>query len=99
MPRPVRGSGTLGVAITQTRGQVADRLRPPRPAVRAGGRRPSTTPPCAPSSRGSCDINILLLSTQIKRFPHTPSHHHPLELKVTFCLRRVLTWPCPAPVP
>src|SRR5712692_2619730 len=72
MSRLVRDSGTLAVATTQTRGRAAGRRRPSRSAVRADDRRCSAAAPCAPSSLGSCDINILYFTTQIKHAPQPP---------------------------
>ncbi len=37
----------------------------------------------------SCDINIVLFTTQIKHCLQTPPYDHPLKLKVTFCVRGV----------
>src|SRR2546425_565882 len=97
MPRLARGSGTLAVATAQTLVPVA--VRPPRPrsAVQAGDRRRSAGGPCLPSSLESCDINILPFATQVKHLPLSPSHDHPLKLKVTFCVRGVIS-PCLANV-
>src|SRR6266511_679348 len=91
MPRLARGSGTLAVATAQTLVPVA--VRPPRPrsAVQAGDRRRSAGGPCLPSSLESCDINILPFETQVKHLPLSPSHDHPLKLKVTFCVRGVIS--------
>src|SRR6266568_1023833 len=97
MPRLARGSGTLAVAIAQTLVPVA--VRPPRPrsAVQAGDRRRSAGGPCLPSSLESYDINILPFATQGKHLPLSPSHDHPLKLKVTFCVRGVMAPPCGVP--
>src|SRR5439155_19304594 len=52
-----------------------------------GGTRHSAAARCRRSSTGSCDINILLLETQIKYPPRTPTLDHAFKLKVTFCVR------------
>src|SRR6266568_5927597 len=91
MPRLARGSGTLAVATAQTREPVAGRPRRPRSAVQAGDRRRSAGEPCPPSLLGSCDISILPFTTQIKHLLQSPSHDHPLKLKVTFCVRGVIS--------
>jgi RNA-directed DNA polymerase len=51
----------------------------------------SPAAPSAPSSLDSRDVNILLFATQIKYRPLTPACDHTLELKVTFCVRGVVS--------
>jgi len=84
-----RGSGRPAVVTAQTRAPATVRPRRPPSAARAGGRLCSETAPGPPWSPGSCDINILSLTTQVKHTVRTPSRDHALKLEVTFCVRGV----------
>src|SRR6266852_5316755 len=75
----------------RTRRPAAGQRRRSRSAGRAAGRRHSRAAPCAPSWRASSDTNIVLFTTRIKQGPRTPSDDHPLKLKVTFCVRGVIS--------
>src|SRR5918996_984981 len=98
MPRPVRDSDTLVVATAQTRPPAAVPHPPLRCAGRAGDRQRLTAAPCAPLSLGSCDIKVMLFTTQVKHRSLTPPDDHPVKLEVTFCVRGVMTPPCGAPL-
>lgn len=91
MRRLARGSGTPAAAITQTRPRAAVPHPQPRSAEQGADRPYLAVGPCASSSLESRDINILLLTSQIKHRPCTPSHDHTLELKVTFCVRGAIS--------
>ena len=60
---------------------------------REGERRRLAVGLCAPSSLAPRDINIVLFTTQIKHWLVTPPDDHTLKLKVTFCVRGVMTPP------
>src|SRR5206468_4924517 len=84
-----RDNGRLGAVRDPT---APTAPAPPRTApcrAGGGGTRHSAAAPCRPSSTGSCDINILLLETQIKHPQRTPTLDHAFELKVAFCVRGV----------
>src|SRR5437870_3374999 len=91
MWRLVRDSGTLAVATTQTGPRAAGRHPQPRSAGQASERRRLADGLCAPSSHGPCDTNIVLLTTQIKHWARTTQGDHALKLKVTFCVRGVIS--------
>src|SRR3970040_205891 len=57
----------------------------------ADGVRHSAAAPCPPWSICSCVITILPLASQVKHHPAPPILHHTLKLKVTFCVRGVLS--------
>src|SRR6266516_4053455 len=86
-----RGSGTPAAATTQTRPRAAAPHPRPRSAEPGADTRRLAVGLCAPSSLESRDINILLFTTQIKHRLLTPSRDHALELKVTFCVRGVMS--------
>ena len=85
----VRGSGTPGVATTRICPRAAVPHPPPRSADRAADRRHSPAGLCALSSLAPRDINIILLTTQIKHCLRPPSQDYAFKLKVTFCVRGV----------
>src|ERR1700738_1108250 len=91
MRRLARDTDRPAARTARTRRPAAGRRRLSRSAGRAAGRRHLRAAPCAPSWRASCDTNIVLFTTQIKKGPRTPSHNHPIKLKVTFCVRGVLS--------
>src|SRR5262249_42913679 len=85
------GNGTLVAMRGRTRRRAAWPLRPSRAADRATGRPHSRAALCAPWWREACDTTIVLFTTQIKHRPCTPADDHALELKVTFCVRGVIS--------
>jgi hypothetical protein len=89
--RLVRGSDRPGVATTQTRPRAAVPRPQPRSADRGGDRQRSPVGLCAPSSLLARDTNIVLLTTQIKHWLLSPPDDHPFKLKVTFCVRGVIS--------
>ena len=91
MSRLPEDSGTLAVATAHGYWRGAVRPRRPRSAGPRGDTRHLTGAPCPPSSLASRDINIVLLTAQIKHRPQTPALDYPFELKVTFCVRGVIS--------
>jgi RNA-directed DNA polymerase len=91
VPRLAEGTGRLAGATAHGYRRGAVPLRRPRSAGRAGDTRHLTGAPCPPSSLASRDINIVLLTAQIKYGPRPPSHDDAFELKVTFCVRGVVS--------
>ena len=89
MLRLAEGTGTLAGATAHRCRQGAVRHRQLQSAGPAGDTRHLTGAPCPPSSLGSRDINIVLLTAQIKHSPQPPSLNDAFELKVTFCVRGV----------
>src|SRR5262245_60096455 len=97
MRQLVRGSDRPGVATTQTRVRAAVPRPQPRSADREGDRRRSSGGLCGPSSLAPRDINIVLLTTQIKHWLLTPPSDRTFKLEVTFWVRGVATPPCGVP--
>jgi Group II intron, maturase-specific domain/Reverse transcriptase (RNA-dependent DNA polymerase) len=91
MRQLARGSGTPAAATTRTRPRAAVPHPRPRSPEQGADRRRLAVGPCAPSSLEPRDINILLFTTQIKHRLLTPSRNQSLKLKVTFCVRGVLS--------
>jgi RNA-directed DNA polymerase len=91
VPRLAEGTGTLAGATAHRYRRGAVRRRRPRSAGRADDTRHLTGAPCPPSSLASRDINIVLLTAQIKHGPRPPSRDDAFELEVTFCVRGVLS--------
>ena len=89
MPRPAEGNGTLAGATAHGYRRDAVRHRRPRSAGPTGDTPHSTGAPCPLSSLAPRDINIVLLTAQIKHGPRPPSNDNAFELKVTFCVRGV----------
>src|SRR2546422_3864522 len=97
MLRLAPGSGMPAAATTRTRPRAAVLHRPPRSVEPGAGGQRLAVGPCAPSSLEPRDINIFLFTTQIKHRLLTPARDHALKLKVTFCVRGVMTPPCGVP--
>src|SRR3990172_6597443 len=91
MPRLPEGSGTLAVVTAHGYRRGAWRHRRPTSAGPAGDTRHLTGAPCPPSSLASRDINIVLLTAQIKHGLRPPAFDDAVELKVTFCVRGVIS--------
>ena len=91
MPRLAEGNGTLAGATAHGYRRDAVRHRRPRSAGPTGDTPHSTGAPCPPSSLAPRDINIVLLTAQIKHCPRPPSRDDAFELKVTFCVRGVIS--------
>ena len=91
MSRLPEGSGTLAVVTAHGYRRGAVRRRRPRWADPAGDTRHLTGAPCPPSSLASRDINIVLLTAQIKHGLRPPALDDAVKLKVTFCVRGVLS--------
>ena len=91
MPQLAEGTGTLVGATTHGYRRDTVRHRRPRSAGPTGDTPHSTGAPCPLSSLAPRDINIVLLTAQIKDCPRPPSHDDAFELKVTFCVRGVIS--------
>ena len=89
MPRPAEGIGTLAGATAHGYRRDAVRHRQPKSAGPTGDTPHSTGAPCPPSSLAPRDINIVLLTAQIKHCLRPPSQDYAFKLKVTFCVRGV----------
>ncbi|HJS21686.1 MAG TPA: reverse transcriptase domain-containing protein, partial [Steroidobacteraceae bacterium] len=85
------GSGRPAVVTAQTRAQDAVRRRQPPSAAGVVGRLRSEAALGLPWWLDSCDISILPFTTQIKYALQTPPLRQALKLKVTFCVRGVLS--------
>src|SRR5450631_2462297 len=81
----------LDAGTGRTRARGAARLRATPRCARAVCERRSAVAPCPPGWTGPFVINILLLETQIKNRRRPPAGHDALKLKVTSCVRGVIS--------